>query len=199
MQFAARKRVRLPHWDVERGNYFVTFNLFDAMPAEYQFRMQDERRIRIAELERLKERATPSEMHAIEQIIRERAEEYLDLSAGACWMKEPCVAQLVADAIEHFDTERYLLFGWCVMPNHVHVLFRAGEPIVRTLHSWKSFTAKIANEKLGRRGEFWQHDYYDRSVRDQKEFMRTVQYIAENPFAAGLRDWKWVKTYPDRF
>ena len=82
------KRSRLPHWDSDAGAYFVTFNLADAMPAEVVQRLENERRVRIAELERLKEHATRAELHAIDQVIRERAEECLDSGIGACWMRE---------------------------------------------------------------------------------------------------------------
>ncbi|MEO8032817.1 MAG: hypothetical protein ABI837_00150 [Acidobacteriota bacterium] len=42
-----RKRLRLPHWDAENGTYFVTFNLFDAMPAEEKANLEYERRARL--------------------------------------------------------------------------------------------------------------------------------------------------------
>jgi len=134
----------------------------------------------------------------IDRIIRERAEEYLDRGQGACWMRDARVAEIVANAIMHFDQSRYLLFTWSVMPNHVHVVFDAYERVDRILHSWKSFTAKEANRLLEREGEFWQEDYFDRTVRDQKEFERRVLYVAENPVKAALTDWPWVRVYTDR-
>ena len=198
MQLHVRKRVRLPHWDVAHGTYFVTFNLVDAVPADFRARLETERQVRITELQRLKGRATPAELQVIQRLLHERTEECLDGGAGRCWMRDSRVAQLVADAITHFDGERYRLFAWSVMPNHVHVVFEAREPLQKTMHSWKSFTAKKANRILARSGDFWQEEYYDRSVRDAAEFERTIGYVASNPLAAGLRDWQWVKTYPDR-
>jgi len=168
------------------------------MPAEFREELRAERHVRIAELERLKGRATPAELRAIDRIIRERAEEYLDRGAGACWMKYPRVAELVANALTHFDESRYLLFAWTVMPNHVHVVMNAYERIDQILFSWKSFTAKKANRLLSRDGEFWQEDYWDRTIRNDKEFERTVDYVIENPAKAGLVDWPWVRGYYDR-
>jgi hypothetical protein len=60
------------------------------------------------------------------------------------------------------------------------------------MHSWKSFSAKVANKLLGREGEFWQDDYYDRLIRDSKDLARTVQHVRDNPLKAGLVDWPWV-------
>jgi REP element-mobilizing transposase RayT len=80
------------------------------------------------------------------------------------------------------------------MPNHVHVVLRVlpGNKLADVVHSWKSFTAKQANELLGRRGSFWQREYYDHLIRDEQELERAMRYVSENPAKAGLRDWKWV-------
>jgi REP element-mobilizing transposase RayT len=137
----------------------------------------------------VKQRASAAELREIDKILRERAEEYLDQSSGACWMRDSRIADLVANAVMHFDESRYLLFAWSVMPNHVHVVFDAYERIDRILHSWKSFTAKEANRLLPRRGEFWQQDYFDRTIRNSEEFARMVRYVAENPLKAGLMNW----------
>src|SRR5439155_19731794 len=153
-----RKRSRLPHWDTDLGPYFVTFNLADAMPHDFRDRLRAEREVRLAELEHLKKAATRAELYAIDQVIRERAEELLDMNTGKCWMRDQRVAEIVANALMHFDEDRYLLLAWCVMPNHVHVALNARDAIDRILHSWKSFSAKEANRLLGRHGEFWQAD-----------------------------------------
>src|SRR5438552_9696601 len=158
------------------------------MPAEFSEELNAERRMRIAELERLKQRATPSELHAIDRIIQERAEEFLDRGSGACLMRDARIADLVTNALAYFDEVRYLLFAWSVMPNHVHVVFNAYEPVDAILHSWKSFTAKEANRILAREGSFWQEDYFDHTVRNPEEFRRIVRYVVENPLNAGLRD-----------
>ena len=168
------------------------------MPAEFREELRSERHIRIAELERLKQRATPAELRAIDRIIRERAEEYLERGAGACWMNDPRVAELVANAVTHFDESRYLLFAWTVMPNHVHVVMNAYERIDRILFSWKSYSSKEANRLLARDGECWQEDYWDHTIRNAQEFERTVLYVVENPLKAGLVDWPWVRGYYDR-
>ena len=89
---------------------------------------------------------------------------------------------------------RYRIYAWCVMPNHVHALFRIldGHDLAKILHAWKSFSSKRANRLLGRSGEFWQREYYDHLVRSERVFYRIVNYILENPNRAGLRDWKWI-------
>jgi len=48
---------------------------------------------------------------------------------------------------------------------------------------------------LGRRGAFWAHESFDRYVRDEREWERTVAYVLNNPVKAGLaqnwQEWRW--------
>jgi putative transposase len=82
------------------------------------------------------------------------------------------------------------------MPNHVHVLFKVdATPMAEILESWKKFTAQKANRLLGRRGEFWQADYWDTFMRDGEHELETRKYIECNPAKAGLvlepKTWPW--------
>jgi REP element-mobilizing transposase RayT len=74
------------------------------------------------------------------------------------------------------------------MPNHVHTLIETfeGYPLPRVIHSWKSYTAKQANQILGRTGQFWAVDYFDHYIHDEKHFGAAVNYIHNNPVKAGL-------------
>jgi REP element-mobilizing transposase RayT len=65
------------------------------------------------------------------------------------------------------------------MPNHVHVLVET-----------------IAGHTLsGRKGAFWQSEYFDRYMRNESHVAQTVEYIEQNPVKAGLvaeaSDWRW--------
>jgi hypothetical protein len=39
---------------------------------------------------------------------------------------------------------------------------------------------------LGRVGPFWQDESYDRVIRNNEEYIRTVNYVLENPVKAKL-------------
>jgi valyl-tRNA synthetase len=103
-------------------------------------------------------------------------------------LKDEGAAKVVADALIHFDGERYDLGAWVVMPNHVHVVItpRGGHPVGDILHSWKSFTAHKINELLGRTGPFWQHESYDHIVRNERALYKIQEYIDRNPDKAGI-------------
>lgn len=194
------KRTRLPHWDLEHGIIFVTFGLFDAIPKEVRTRLREEAEAQLANIRALRGEPTIAEKRAVEQWVHAKLGESLDDSYGSCFMREPRVASCVAEALTHFDETRYSLFTWCVMPNHVHAVLAltAAERIDRVMHSWKSYTSKACNRPLGRQGQFWQEDYFDHSVRSQEEFRDTVEYVLNNPVKAGLSDWPYVRSYPER-
>jgi REP element-mobilizing transposase RayT len=193
-----RKRNPLPHWDVEHGIHFVTFNLFDAVPLPMRERIRQEADAQRSLIRAARGQLTQAEAQAIDQWVHARIGDSLDESQGTCFMREPRIAHLVASAITFFDEERYRLLSWTVMPNHAHVVLTVSDRLDRVIHSWKSYTAKTANRVLGRTGPFWQDDYYDRVARDERELACTIDYVLENPMKAGLKDWPWVRAYPER-
>lgn len=142
---------------------------------------------------------TEIELERRRKLYSGRIEGYLDKSIGNCYLRQQGIAQIIQNALECFNKKRYVLFAWCIMPNHVHTVFRPfdGHALDKILHSWKSYTAVQANKLLGRTGVFWQREYYDHLVRNEKEFHRILNYVLENPVKAGLIDWPWVKVYDD--
>jgi len=156
-----------------------------------------ERRDILATAKQMGRNLTVSEQKRLAKLFSERIELHLNASRGQCYLKNPDVASLVARALGHFDGNRYRLFAWCIMPNHVHVVFQAhpGQGLAEIVQTWKSFIAHQANRLLRRKGEFWQREYYDHLIRYPGEFERIVRYVAENPIKAGLKDWPWVQLY----
>jgi REP element-mobilizing transposase RayT len=48
------------------------------------------------------------------------------------------------------------------------------------------FSARMANRVLGHTGPFWQSDYWDTYIRNERHFDSTISYIENNPVKAGL-------------
>jgi REP element-mobilizing transposase RayT len=100
--------------------------------------------------------------------------------SGASFLKDPRVAKLVVDTLRHFDGARYHLHAWCVMPDHVHVIFSvlpARTPALRLssiIQSWKSFTAKEATVFSPEPARSGSCEYYDHLVRDDEDFVRCI-------------------------
>ena len=192
----SRGENRLPHWEKEGRIYSITFRLDDSVPASVRQAWAADKETLTA-----KEAAgtlAPTEIEKLRELLAAKVTQYLDAGHGACYMKDPAIAEIVEGALLHFDGERYHLDTWAVMPNHVHVLLvpTAGHTLTDILHSWKSFTAHAINKKLGRTGALWQADYYNRLIRDESEYLATRQYILNNPSDAGLTPWQWHRTKP---
>jgi len=167
----------LPHFDSAEAIQFVTLRLADSLP-----------RTAITDLAFRDE--------GVYLIDRE-----LDAGLGACWLRQDDIAAMVEESLLHFDGARHRMLAWCLMPNHVHVVMEplAAYPLGGIVRSWKTFTARRANAMLGRTGAFWYEDYFDRFMRDEDHFSRTVHYVEENPVKAELvaaaADWRWSSAH----
>ena len=175
--FGWHNRGRIPHLDGEEFTQFITLRLFDSMPQE----KLDEWRMQI-----------PDDL-----TYRKTIEVFLDPGFGNCWLREARVAQIVQDALLFHNGNKYDLWAWVIMPNHGHVLLTPmpGVHLPDVMHSLKSFTATKANRLLRRTGQFWQHESFDRYIRDARHFSSVVSYIENNPVKAGLcsspDEWVW--------
>lgn len=178
----------LPHWSRNGATYAVRFRLADSLPKKVLEAWLFEREDIVRTAEHMGRALSEHEEERVRYLHSEKVERYLDAGHGNCWMKEDRIAEIVANALWHFDGARYCLIAWCIMPNHVHVVIRPhmGHELSDILHSWKSFTAKKANKILGRKGYFWQAESYDHLVRDEEDYRHCVEYVLSNPGKAGL-------------
>src|ERR1700680_4851963 len=113
------------------------------------------------------------------------------------------------------------LHAFVVMPNHLHGIIEIGAkglaqhaaPVQGKLpaatpqdaslsvivRSFKAEVTKRGRLELNCKGEIWQRNYFDRVIRDGREFSNASRYIAENP-----SKWEWdrenleVKAMADR-
>ncbi len=98
------------------------------------------------------------------------------------------------------DGKEYKLICYCIMPNHVHLIFELlneNKGISKIMQSIKRISARKISIKLERSGKFWQDESFDRLIRDDKELFNTIKYVLINTVNAGLvDDWeKWDCTY----
>ncbi len=190
---AFRDRGYLPHWEMEGATYSVTMRLGDSLPQALLSHLEFEREDIVKTAHQLGRALSDAEKSRLADVDR-RFNEALDCGYGACHLARPDVAEVIFNALRFFAGKRYELVAACVMPNHVHVVFAPlhEHGLADILHSWKSFTSKEANKLLGRTGQFWEREYFDRLIRNAAELERTVRYVVENPMKAGLKNWKWV-------
>lgn len=188
-----RLGAKLPHWTKENAIYAVNFRLADSLPQEKLREVKMERDWIIKRAKDQRRPYTVEERRQLRFLQTEKVDDYLRNGYGACWLRRPEIAEIVINALKHFDGKRYRLFAWCIMPNHVHIVVQPlpGEELSKIVHSWKSFTANEANTLLKRTGAFWQVEYYDHLIRNPDQLHHAIEYAWENPDYAFLKDWKW--------
>jgi putative transposase len=119
----------------------------------------------------------------------------------SCYHREPKLGptrarDLFIAALEQVR-QRYgmLVYGYAVMPEHVHLL--VGEPEKEGL-AWaiQSLKQSVARGLALRAADpFWQARYYDFNVWSERKFVEKLGYIHRNPETRGLvarpEDWRW--------
>ena len=102
---------------------------------------------------------------------------------GSCLLSDPNNSKIVADALNYFNHQRYILDEWVIMPNHVHVIVRPinKNELADIIHSWKSYTANEINKRMERTGQLWMAESYDHIIRNEKSLEIIRNYIRLNP------------------
>ena len=95
-------------------------------------------------------------------------------------------ARLMLTMLNHYDGEGYKLHACVVMPDHLHLLitpFGSIEKSVQLSKGGFSFRAKREREW---KGEIWQQGFTDHRIRNEKDWLRHMDYIRMNPVDASL-------------
>lgn len=185
------KEHRVPHWHQPGVYCSVTWRMGDSLPREVLDEWKAERDAW------LREHPEPwTEAIELEHFDRfsRRMDKWLDAGKGSCPFRKPELARIVGDAILHFDGDRYEVVSYVVMPNHVHVLFRPlnGHTIGEIVKSWKGFSAREVNKRLGKTGSLWMDEYWDRLIRNEDHFEQVCDYIRNNPVKSGLKEGEYL-------
>lgn len=205
----------LPHVVPVAGQFFVTANLVDAIPKIVLKKLVEEN-------EKLLLAARLSKGAKKEQLILDIHKRYfakvdtlIDNSATSPkWLAQNEIALLLQQKLHEFDEFYYELQAYCIMPNHVHILFDTSiqektialntvlddtnysrlDTIMKRI---KGGMATEANKVLHRHGQFWMRESYDHLVRNPQEMKNIIKYILNNPVKAGLvKEWfEWNYTF----
>ncbi len=104
-------------------------------------------------------------------------------------------AELLLNTLFHYrDEDRYLLHGFAIMPEHLHVLITssATQTIERCAQCIKGgFSHQLRTQF---KGEVWQSGFHEHRIRDIEDFENQLAYIAANPKRRGLMNHKFVHT-----
>lgn len=80
-----------------------------------------------------------------------------------------------------------VIYAYCLMPNHVHLLVREQECGLSDTIKWISGTyAGYFNQKYEHVGHLFQDRFRSEVVNDMEYFVTLLRYIHQNPIAGGL-------------
>ena len=116
----------LPHYQPPDSTFSVMFRPAGTLPFEAIQRLSEER-LRYHQLMRTNTSSTEGtkskRLLKQEQYFR-RFDELLDgYSFGPTWLKQEKIAELLSEAIHYRDQKVYDLLAYCIMANHVHMVF----------------------------------------------------------------------------
>jgi putative transposase len=177
----------IPHFNRPHLIQLITFRLEDAVPEKLIEQWKSELR--------WSDGISASDPRQI--ALQKMIVKYEDAGHGACWLRNGNIAQITEQAILFYDSKKYRVIAWCIMPNHVHVIIEILEEnqLEVVLHSWKSYISHQANKILRRSGKFWFAEYHDRFIRSPDHLQKAIEYVENNPVKAGLvvakEEWKW--------
>jgi len=117
----------LPHIQPPAATLFVTFRLAGSIPRSVMDEWLREKREITAAQSRRAALGQPSETGDQLAFQRRWFREFEPLlhagETGPLWLSEPRIAELVREALHYRDGKVYRLDAFCIMPNHVHIVF----------------------------------------------------------------------------
>ncbi len=202
-EFSIRETCK-PHWSQAAAVVFITIRTRDSIPKEVIQRWHHERCEWLKRRGYLSagesnwkyavDRLPPDEANQFNRVFVKIREAFVDECYGACVLRDPNCAKIVADSLLKFDGQRYSLGDFIVMPNHVHLLaaFPSEQAMQRQCTSWTHYTAHEVNLLLMQSSRFWQPDPFDHLVRSPEQYDYLRRYIRDNPTKAGLRKGEYL-------
>jgi hypothetical protein len=132
--YKERTERNLPHFHPPGATLFVTFRLVDTVPKSVlrvyyaQKKWLQEETKRVAGL-KMEDDSPQLQAHAkrLQEFHRHWFAKFEDIlhkaETGPTWLKDECVAKVVADALHYRDGKVLRLDAYCIMSNHVHTVF----------------------------------------------------------------------------
>ena len=192
----------LPHFHRPGATFFVTFRLFDSLPKVFLENLSGRYRDQREAIEQANPPDKEAQLYLLQRAYFLEFDQTLDkCEYGPTWLKAPQAALPLADQFNKFDGIFYLLIGYTILPNHAHAVLdfsiqlkpdgavdtTAYKNLDYVINRIKGASARLINLALDRTGQtFWQAGYHDRYIRDQKHLVSAVNYLKQNPVAAGI-------------
>jgi len=88
-----------------------------------------------------------------------------------------------------------MVYGYCLMDNHIHLLLGEGKEMIgKAIQRISSSYVRWYNQKYNRCGHLFQERFKSEAVQDEAYFLTVLRYIHQNPLKAGIT--KTLDAYP---
>jgi putative transposase len=99
---------------------------------------------------------------------------------------------MIATLLRYRDQAKFLLHGFVVMPDHVHVLVTPADTIEKAAGLIKGGSSFAIRKQYT--GEVWQLSYHAHRITGPDDYAHQLAYIATNPARKHLTDYPHVHT-----
>lgn len=115
-----------------------------------------------------------------------------------CFFKDVQIATATIDCLLDLrEKYKFNLYQYCLMPDHFHALLGIGESKMTLGAICGAFKSLSTREfwAFGA-GQLWQKQFFDHVIRNEQDFLETVEYIQQNPLRKNLvmngEDWQFA-------
>jgi len=139
-------RRNLPHLYFNDGIYFITYRLANTLPIK-----------KVKEFKRYLQANAGSDDTQYRRMFK-KYDQLLDKCLqGAKYLSDAKVASICQNTLHYPDGLEYFLICYCIMPNHIHLVFELlndNKGISKIMQSIKRISARKSNLLLNRNGPF---------------------------------------------
>ncbi|HVT73965.1 MAG TPA: transposase [Lacunisphaera sp.] len=131
-----------------------------------------------------------SQFYALQRQHFLTMEKYLDAGSGSCLLRNRSAAELVVRELTGLSEWLADVPHYSIMPNHWHAILvpqpGCQHSLTEMMKRVKGRSGRSLRQMDHTQGPIWQREWFDRWLRDDSEYDKTVRYIHENPVKAGL-------------
>jgi len=105
------------------------------------------------------------------------------------FVEPPTVSETLSLLRTFSAEERFAIFAYCFMPDHLHLVLAGmaeDSSLPHFISRFKQASGFRHRQKTGQ--PLWQSGYFDRVLRDEESTLATCRYVLGNPVRAGLAD-----------
>ena len=97
------------------------------------------------------------------------------------------------------DRRYWMVCGYVIMPDHVHLIVAQASSSGVSLHRWSGWWKRECLIEIGDRSIVWQKGCWETRIRNEEMLAKKWEYIHDNPVRKGLvkhaSDWPFMGTF----